>query len=64
MSRRTFCYFLLGCIASIASLAQIVAPPVPQRLVVHSNVLNEDRVIWCGCQLRRRGRRKATPCSI
>jgi hypothetical protein len=49
MSRRTFRYFLFACIAcivSIASLAQIAAPPAPQRLVVHSNVLNEDREIW------------------
>jgi predicted alpha/beta superfamily hydrolase len=49
MSRHTFRCFLFGCIAcifSITSLAQIAAPPAPQRLVVHSNVLNEDREIW------------------
>lgn len=49
MSRRTFRYFLFGCIAciaSIASLGQIAAPPAPQRMVVHSNALNEDREIW------------------
>ena len=26
--------------------AQDIAPPIPQKLVVHSNVLNEDRTIW------------------
>jgi uncharacterized protein len=49
MSRHSFCCFLLGCIvciASTASLAQVPAPPAPQRLVVHSNILNEDREIW------------------
>jgi predicted alpha/beta superfamily hydrolase len=49
MLRHKFCCFLFGCIAcvtSIASLAQIAAPPAPRRLVVHSNVLHEDREIW------------------
>src|SRR5215472_6412755 len=36
---------LIGFI-SVASLAQDVAPPVPQRLDIHSKVLNEDRLIW------------------
>lgn len=36
---------LIGFI-SVASLAQDVTSPAPQRLVIHSNVLNEDRVIW------------------
>ena len=48
MLRRPF-FLLFGCIAcivSIASFSQIAAPPVAQRLVVHSNVLNEDREIW------------------
>jgi hypothetical protein len=30
----------------VAAVAQDIAPPIPQKLVVHSNVLNEDRVIW------------------
>src|SRR5580704_637063 len=46
MARHTFRCFLLGCIVSTASLAQIAAPPAPQRLVVHSNILKEDREIW------------------
>jgi uncharacterized protein len=30
----------------IAAAAQNITPPIPQKLVVHSNILNEDRVIW------------------
>jgi predicted alpha/beta superfamily hydrolase len=33
-------------ILTIAALGQDIAPPIPQKLTVHSNVLNEDRVIW------------------
>jgi hypothetical protein len=29
-----------------AASAQDIAPPIPQKLVVHSNLLNEDRTIW------------------
>jgi predicted alpha/beta superfamily hydrolase len=43
MSRRTLILFV--CFLSIPAAAQDFAPPAPQRLVVHSNVLNEDRVI-------------------
>jgi hypothetical protein len=46
MLRRALLCFLLGCIASIAALAQDIAPPAPQRLTVHSKILNEDRVVW------------------
>jgi predicted alpha/beta superfamily hydrolase len=59
MSRRAFCYFLFGCIASIASLAQIAAPPVPQRLVVHSNVLQEDRVVWVRMPAAAQGKKES-----
>jgi len=59
MSRRTLCYFLFGCVASIASLAQVVAPPVPQRLVVHSNVLNEDREIWVRMPAAAQGKKES-----
>lgn len=34
------------CALALAAIAQDMAPPIPQKLVVHSNVLNEDRVIW------------------
>jgi uncharacterized protein len=32
--------------APLMAPAQDIAPPIPQKLVVHSNILNEDRVIW------------------
>ena len=31
---------------SLSAAAQDLAPPAPQRLVVHSDVLKEDRIIW------------------
>jgi uncharacterized protein len=34
------------CALSTASIAQDMAPPVPQKLTLHSNILNEDRVVW------------------
>ncbi len=34
----------LGSLTS--ALAQDIAPPIPQKLVLHSNILNEDRTIW------------------
>jgi predicted alpha/beta superfamily hydrolase len=61
MSRRTLRYFLFGCIASIASLAQIAPPPAPQRLVVHSNVLNEDREIWVRMPAAAQGKKESYP---
>src|SRR5579864_4177731 len=33
-------------ILTIAAVGQDIAPPIPQKLTVHSNVLNEDRVVW------------------
>jgi predicted alpha/beta superfamily hydrolase len=45
MPRRILHTILLVGFVSIASIAQDFAPPVPQRLVIHSNLLKEDRVI-------------------
>ena len=45
MKFRLLSLFLLLCFVPMAS-AQEVAPPVPQRLDIHSSVLKEDRVIW------------------
>src|SRR5580658_2896837 len=56
MLRRTFCYVLFGC---IASLGQVAAPPAPQRLVVHSNVLNEDRVVWVRMPAAAQGKKES-----
>jgi predicted alpha/beta superfamily hydrolase len=30
----------------VTAAAQDLAPPIPQKLAVHSNILNEDRVVW------------------
>lgn len=46
MKLRVLSLFGLLCFATMGSSAQEVAPPVPQRLDIHSNVLKEDRVIW------------------
>jgi predicted alpha/beta superfamily hydrolase len=59
MLRRAFYCFFFLCIASIASFAQDVAPPVPQRLVVHSNVLNEDRAVWVRMPAASRGSKES-----
>src|SRR5689334_7202801 len=45
MRLRAVSTFLAVCLASIVSIAQNVAPPAPERIVIHSNVLNEDRPI-------------------
>jgi len=47
---RNFCHvagsFLAFCLFSIHLAAQDIAPPAPQKLTLHSNTLNEDRVVW------------------
>jgi len=40
-----FCFVILF-LSSIAATAQEVAPPTPQRIEIHSKILNEDRAIW------------------
>lgn len=52
---------LLISFISLASLGQEVAPPVPQRLVIHSHVLNEDRVIWVRLPAAAVGSRSGFP---
>jgi len=51
LSRRffpaTFCLsVLIISLLIVPAVAQDIAPPIPEKLVVHSNILNEDRVIW------------------
>ena len=49
MKPTSFRLFFLAAIfslLSIAAAAQDLAPPVPQKIVLHSNVLNEERVVW------------------
>jgi predicted alpha/beta superfamily hydrolase len=61
MPRRTLSYFIFGWIAAIASIAQVAAPPVAQRLVVHSTVLNEDREIWVRMPAAAQGKKESYP---
>jgi predicted alpha/beta superfamily hydrolase len=61
MSRRTFCHLLVVVIASVAGFAQDIAPPAPQRLVIHSNVLNEDRVVWVRMPAASQGNKASYP---
>ena len=37
---------LAFCLFSVCLAAQDIAPPAPQKLTLHSNILNEDRVVW------------------
>jgi predicted alpha/beta superfamily hydrolase len=53
---RTLRCLLIASIVSITCFAQEMAPPLPERLVVHSNVLNEDRVIWVRMPAASRGK--------
>src|ERR1700733_12562763 len=46
VARRLLLATLIFLIFNVAAAAQDIAPPIPQKLVVHSNILNEDRVIW------------------
>lgn len=61
MLRRSFSYFLIGCVCLIAARAQDLNPPAPQRLVIHSNVLNEDRVVWVRMPAAAQGKKERYP---
>jgi hypothetical protein len=41
-STRPVAVLAVLCGLAVAVAAQDMAPPIPQKLVVHSNVLNED----------------------
>jgi len=43
--RRVFVTLALGLLTIVAA-AQDITPPVPQKFNLHSNILNEDRLIW------------------
>ena len=45
-SRHVVGSLLAFCLFSIHLAAQNIAPPIPQKLTIHSNILNEDRVVW------------------
>jgi uncharacterized protein len=44
--RRVAGLILAFCLFGIHLAAQDVVAPVPQKLTLHSNILNEDRVVW------------------
>ncbi|MGA7379975.1 MAG: alpha/beta hydrolase-fold protein [Terriglobales bacterium] len=48
--------FLIASIVSITCFAQDITPPAPELLLVHSNVLNEDRVMWVRMPAAARGK--------
>lgn len=45
MRLRAVSTFVIVCLASVISIAQNLTPPAPERITIHSNVLNEDRTI-------------------
>ncbi|HEV7522378.1 MAG TPA: alpha/beta hydrolase-fold protein [Candidatus Angelobacter sp.] len=61
MSLRAVSTFLIICFASISSIAQNLAPPAPERITVHSNVLNEDRAILVRMPAAAQGRKDKYP---
>jgi predicted alpha/beta superfamily hydrolase len=61
MSLRAVSTFLIICLASIAAIGQNLAPPVPERLTIHSNVLNEDRAILVRMPAAAQGKKEKYP---
>jgi predicted alpha/beta superfamily hydrolase len=61
MSLRAVATFLVVCVASIFSIAQNLAPPVPERITIHSNVLNEDRAILVRMPAAAQGKKGRYP---
>jgi len=46
MKSRAASFLGIVCLAAITCAAQEMAPPKPERLEIHSKILNEDRVVW------------------
>jgi uncharacterized protein len=44
--RRLAAPVLASCLFSIHLAAQDISSPIPQKLTLHSNILNEERVVW------------------
>ena len=61
MRLRAVSTFVLVCLASVVSIAQNLAPPVPERITIHSNVLNEDRAILVRMPPRSQGSKLRYP---
>ena len=61
MRLRAVSTFLIVCLASIAAIGQSLAPPAPERIVIHSNVLNEDRPILVRMPAAAQGKKDKYP---
>jgi predicted alpha/beta superfamily hydrolase len=66
MSARRLQYLLVGYTVLLVSFGQVsaaqdLAPPLPQRLLVHSNILNEDRVVWVRMPAAARAQKERYP---
>jgi predicted alpha/beta superfamily hydrolase len=61
MRLRAVSTFLILCLASIASIAQNLAPSAPERITIHSNVLNEDRPILVRMPAAAQGKKDKYP---
>src|ERR1041385_5360995 len=61
MRLRAVSTFLIVSLASIAPIAQNLAPPAPERFTIHSNVLNEDRAILVRMPAAAQGKKDKYP---
>src|SRR5882762_2298735 len=61
MRLRAVSTFVIVCLASVVSIAQNLAPPAPERITIHSNVLNEDREILVRMPPRAQGNKVKYP---
>lgn len=59
MTCRAFGLLLCICFGSVVGITQELAPPVPQRLVIHSKILNEDRTIWVRMPAAAQGKQES-----
>jgi predicted alpha/beta superfamily hydrolase len=59
MSRRILSLLLCLGLGSFCGVAQEMTPPVPQRLVIHSKILNEDRTIWVRMPAAAQGKQES-----
>src|ERR1041385_2348635 len=61
MRLRAVSTFLIVSLASIAAIAQNLAPPSPERFTIHSSVLNEDRAILVRMPAAAQGKKDRYP---
>jgi predicted alpha/beta superfamily hydrolase len=61
MRLRAVSTFLIVCLASIVCVGQNLAPPAPERITIHSNVLNEDRPILVRMPAAAQGKKDKYP---